>query len=397
MRVLHLSTASSGGAAIAGLRLHSAMRSIGIDSQFASRGPALGVDGEHVIAMSRLDALRSSATTVLSGLSAQQPLSAFTPYSSDFVDHAWVRDVAPDVVIVHNWFNLLGTSAAGMLAELDVPVCFLLHDERLFTGGCHYAGECRRFEHACSHCPQARAIARPVVWREQQAMRARLQGAAVSVVAPSRWLADEAAASAVLRGFPIAHIPNTIDTAVFHPGLRAEARAHFSIPDDAQVIAWQPGKGDELFAPVMRQLQESLQGQLAVLHTGASVPSVDIRAIAAGRLATEAERARFWAAADVALSLTPFDNFPNISLEAMACGVPFITADVGGAGESVRATGGGVAVARDGSAIAAALLDVLRDPLLHARLSAAGVEGVMREYAPAVIAGRYRDLLSKIV
>ena len=34
------------------------------------------------------------------------------------------------------------------------PVVLTLHDVNHFTGGCHYAGSCRKFSMKCGACPQ---------------------------------------------------------------------------------------------------------------------------------------------------------------------------------------------------------------------------------------------------
>ena len=398
MRVLHLSTSAVGGAAIAGQRIHAALRSAGVDSVFASRGPSTGLPGEVVLPLSRADMLRSSATTAAAQALAQHAQSAFTPISGGFIDRGWLRDMAPEVLVVHNWFNLLGTSYRGMLGDIDVPVCFVLHDERLFTGGCHYAEPCRQFETECSRCPQARPIARPLVHREQQRMHDRLRGRRISVVTPSRWLADEAARSATLRDLDIAHIPNPIDTKVFHSGLRDAARQEAGIGADDLVLAWQPGKGDEMLAPVLHLVQAGLPSgaQLKLLRTGKSPGSAVLPTIAVGTLTTEAERARFWAAADVGFSLTSFDNFPNIVLEAMACGVPFVMPDVGGAGEAVRKIGGGVVAPRTAEAIADAVLQLLAYPERGRALLDAGLRELRALYSPDAVAMQYAQLLDEL-
>lgn len=396
MRVLHLSTSPVGGAAIAGQRIHLAMRDVGIDSLFASRGPAVGFDSELVVPMGADDRWRSSLVTAVDRAATGRAASFFSPLSGRFVDSDWIRALAPEAIIVHNWFNLLGTSREGMLSELELPVLFVMHDERLFTGGCHHSGDCRAFHDECHACPQARRWARPLVIREHRLMRDRLPDRA-AMVTPSRWLHQEATCSHLLRGRAVHYIPNPIDPTVFHPGLRAEARAALGFNDDDLVLAWQPGKGDELLQPVMALLRaECPQLPIRLLQTG-SAPESGGDVVAVGALSSEGARAHFWAAADVAFSLTAFDNFPNVALEAMACAVPFVMPDVGGAGEAIRETGGGVVVPRQPVALARALARLLRDPEARTAAAGAGRAGVSASFSPSVVSVDYRSALETLL
>jgi phenylacetate-CoA ligase len=68
-------------------------------------------------------------------------------------------------------------------------------------------------------------------------------------------------------------------------------------------------------------------------------------------------------AADVFALSSDFDNSPNVVLEAMACGLPIVTTDVGGVREFVADGAGGTVVPpKDASALAAALETYLRSP-----------------------------------
>jgi glycosyltransferase involved in cell wall biosynthesis len=76
-----------------------------------------------------------------------------------------------------------------------------------------------------------------------------------------------------------------------------------------------------------------------------------------------AETPAFYRAADVFALSSDFDNSPNVVLEAMACGLPIVTTDVGGVREFVADGSGGVVVPRgDATALAAALYTYLASP-----------------------------------
>lgn len=396
MRVLHLSTSAIGGAAIAGQRIHMAMREAGMDSIFASRGPAVGLEAEMVLALDAGDRWRSTVVTAVDQMAARNAPSFFSPISCSVTKPEWVRSLAPDVILVHNWFNLLGTSRDGFLRQAGVPVLFLLHDERLFTGGCHYSVGCRQFESTCSRCPQSAMWARQLVSREHKHMVARMPQVA-GVVAPSKWLQRQAQQSHLFHGQPVRYIPNPIDASVFNPALRQAARDALGIDADEFVLVWQHGKGEELLFPLLDQVQRQLRGiRLRLLHTG-SQRRFDLPATAVGELRTESERARFWAAGDLAFSLTAFDNFPNIVLEAMACGVPFVMPDVGGAGEAIERTSCGLVVPRRVDALAAAITQIASDADLHTVMSKRAVGGAGKLYHPLVVAEEYGRVVQALV
>lgn len=77
--------------------------------------------------------------------------------------------------------------------------------------------------------------------------------------------------------------------------------------------------------------------------------------------------------ADVMLNPSRADNMPNSVLEALACGLPVVSTRVGGVPHIVRDGVSALLVAAgDHEAMAEALLRVLRDEALAARLAAAG-------------------------
>ena len=68
------------------------------------------------------------------------------------------------------------------------------------------------------------------------------------------------------------------------------------------------------------------------------------------------------AAADVMVLPTESEGLANVWVEALACGTPVVTSDVGGAREAIDRTEAGRLVPRDPAAIAAAVRELLADP-----------------------------------
>ena len=69
---------------------------------------------------------------------------------------------------------------------------------------------------------------------------------------------------------------------------------------------------------------------------------------------------QYYRSADLFALSSDFDNSPNVLLEAMACGLPIVTTDVGGVREFVADRIGGLVVApRDADALAAGIVNYL--------------------------------------
>ncbi len=90
------------------------------------------------------------------------------------------------------------------------------------------------------------------------------------------------------------------------------------------------------------------------------------------------------AEADAFLHASLAEGIPNVVLEAMACGVPVVTTDVGGVSEAVTdGVEGFVVVARDPGQLAAALGALWRDPPLRRRMGEAAQRRISSEFTLA--------------
>ena len=354
MRVLHVSTATSGGAALAALRLVEAQRGIGIDALLLTqeRGVVIGPTGRRPVSSPRRLAQRGTTAIDLSLSRDRQHF--FSPMDFGVLEIGDIRSLVPDVVHVHNWFNFFPWRLASQLRDQGIAVVATAHDERLMTGGCHTTLGCDNYLAGCRTCPQSRV--HDIAQRPALRLHKTLIKSEATIVAPSSWLR-----SRLLRRFEgtavtIHGIPNCLDTNVFHPP---------KTPRTGEItLGAMTGKADEL-------LQASLD-ELAVLLGSESAQRITLRVagpssppfwpgpvLSTGYVGTDAERADFFRACDISLAPTHADNFPNVNLESTLSGAAVLTCDVGGSGEVVRATGRGVAVNKSAEAMARGAAELL--------------------------------------
>jgi len=98
---------------------------------------------------------------------------------------------------------------------------------------------------------------------------------------------------------------------------------------------------------------------------------------------------RLYASLDIAcLSSAWGEGFPNVLGEAMACGVPCVTTDVGESGVIVADTGR-VVGARDMERFAAAICELAQDERLRAELGEAARRRVLDTYSLDAVTGEY--------
>jgi glycosyltransferase involved in cell wall biosynthesis len=137
---------------------------------------------------------------------------------------------------------------------------------------------------------------------------------------------SETAAKEVRRFYGInadAVIPNGVDTAVFHPRARAQARERMGLAQSGRYCLFvgrmQYRKGADLLVDACRQADF----QLLIAGAGGAIDAHNLGILAPESLANA------YAAADCVLFPTRYEACSYVVLEALACGVPLLTTRVG--------------------------------------------------------------------
>lgn len=181
------------------------------------------------------------------------------------------------------------------------------------------------------------------------------------VVVTSEYAEQEFRAAAARAGTPVHRVPLGVDLEVFRP-------TRVPRPDDGVLRLVHAGRLSREKDPhlaVATAVALHRRGVPLRLDVYGSGPHLDeLQALAAGapvffhgHVAGRTRLAARLAAADVSLSVCPGETFGLSVLEALACGTPVVTADVGGARELVDERCGAWA-APDTEALADAVLRV---------------------------------------
>jgi glycosyltransferase involved in cell wall biosynthesis len=185
MRILHISTSVSGGAGVAAMRL--------LRAQAATNHEVF----LHTRSHNSQGFQRGSFWRALSGLNTQvqshltrSEYELITPVSITNTNLKKINSLKPDIVHIHNWFNILTMNEIELISK-SFPVVLNVHDERLLTGACHITFDCSRYLSGCKKCPQIKTAYFLPEMANQKTTRFLTESGPIAVVAPSFWLASK--------------------------------------------------------------------------------------------------------------------------------------------------------------------------------------------------------------
>ena len=309
MKIIHLSTGHLGGAGLAARRLNAGLASYGIDSKFfaLSNASFQTSEGEFEIERDLPDVLRSSLSTIVSQKFSDKSL--VTPLSTNLIGRKFLLsfgDPAETIFHIHNWFNIF---SQGEIVELSHEFKFVLtlHDQRFFTGACHYSLDCKKFEKVCASCPQL-----PIPFKNlsSRIFRQEVNLENLYFISPSHWLYDLAVRSKLLSRSTGRVIPNC-----FH---QYEVELHERISTDPTInvglAAMTPDswiKGGELVSSLQSRHSKGNEFKFFALSHFSDYKD-------------------FWRKIDVLLVPSEADNSPNVIHESKLWGIPVVASDVGG-------------------------------------------------------------------
>ncbi len=318
-----------------------------------------------------------------------------------------------DVIHLH-WINqgMLSLASIQKILNSGKPVVWTMHDIWPATAICHYARGCTNYKSTCRHCPRLpdhggeHDLANRI-WNRKKKI---LDGQTIYYVTCSQWLGTEAAASALLQGQKVMSIPNTINTHIYCPADKAEARKQAGLPADKKLILFvsqrvnDTRKGMTFLTDALQSLvknDESLKQKWAVAvmggHAEELTGAMPLPAFPLGYVNNEQLIVNIYRSADVFITPSLEDNLPNTIMEAMACGVPCVGFRVGGIPEMIdHRKNGYVARYRDTGDLAAGLRWVLEEADYEA-LCHQAVRKVAHSYSQQTVALHYTELYQQAI
>lgn len=316
-----------------------------------------------------------------------------------------------DVIHLH-WINqgMLSLKDIRRILESGKPVVWTMHDIWPATSICHVTLGCRKFERGCHHCKLLPGGGGDndlshKVWQRKKAM---LKNHAVSIVACSKWLAAEARKSGLLQGQPVVCIPNPIDTRLFCPGDKRQARMQVQLPLDKRIILFvcqritNRNKGMDYLIDACNKLAErypEMKANTAVALLGGHADEMaDMLPFETLPLGYESDAHRIVAiyrSADLFVLPSLSENLPNTIMESMACGVPCVGFKIGGIPEMIdHERNGYVAQYKDADDLAKGLRWVL-DECDYEQASQEAVKKVTSCYSQHAVAVKYIETYSQ--
>ena len=416
MRVLIVNTSERmGGAAIAANRLMDALRNNGIQAKMLVRDKQTDL----IIVIGLKKSLWKIWQFVWERILIWKAnrFKKHNLFAVDIANTGTDITVLPEfqqAEIIHlHWIN------QGMLSLKDLrkillsgkPVVWTMHDMWPCTGICHHARECNKYHQECQHCPYIYkgGSKKDISYQVFKTKQELYQLAPITFITCSQWLKERASQSGLLTNHSIINIPNPINTGLFRPRNKQDARQKRNLPTDKKLILFGSAKitdkrkGIDYFIESCKILAEKypeVVKEWGVVVYGKESeqlkPLVPFEVYPLNYISSEKELVDIYNAVDLFVTPSLEENLPNTIMEAMACGIPCVGFNVGGIPEMIdHLHNGYVADYKSAEDFANGIHWALSEGE-YPSLSEAACRKVVTSYSESAIAKKYIEVYNKI-
>jgi len=422
MKIVLLSTSDrSGGASIAALRLHKGLRVLCQDSWMLvkeknGRDPYVKQTNWFARKMStQEETFRLIEQQVFARNRTAVSNTMFSlPYPGyDLSKTHLVRKA--DVINLHWVARYQSVESAAALLDIGKPVVWTLHDQNPFSGGCHYSAGCLGYCFDCWDCPQLSDNAMQLPAKILEAKK-KYWLRNLTIVTPSRWLAECARQSSLFGKFRVEVIPNSLETDIFVPRDKASAKKALGLEKKQILLLFssysdkEKRKGFAEFTQALRHCfkdhrfrELATNETVKILNLGPCQGEFAVEGLSVidlGVVSSSKKLAVAYAAADIFVMPSLEENLANVILESLACATPVVSFAVGGTPDVIQnGETGFMAPAYDCVKLADLILELIFNPNLRERLGRNGRQLVEKRFKLHNQAAKYlelfRDLLKK--
>ena len=413
MKVAQLNYSDSrGGAARAAYRIHKAVLKAGIESTLyvvEKNTDDWTVEGPKNIYRSYLAKARNPVGRVVSKLLRTNNKVIHTPA---FLPSSWpeiLNKSTFDIVHLH-WIagEMLSVREIGRFKK---PLVWTLHDMWAFCGAEHYAEDNRYVEgyfHTNRPNQESGVDLNRWVWKRKQ----KYWKNEINIVAPSKWLAECAKNSYLMRDYNIQVIPNAIDTKYWRPIEQETARDLLGLPKDKLLLLFaadgginDPRKGFDLLRTALKYLKDTALGmsnRIELVIFGQSRPKIQddygFNVNYLGRLTDDLTMMLAYSSVDLMAIPSRMDNLPNTGLESLACGTPVIAFEIGGMVDIIKhGKTGFLATPFNTEMFAEGIEWILGDERRRSAMKTNARDYAQENYSYELVGNKYMELYHEII
>lgn len=244
-----------------------------------------------------------------------------------------------DVIFLH-WVNGNALSIEGVehILKLNKPTYWYMHDMFPITGGCHHSLSCDGYTMDCGNCPliNCDSFKSEAYKQLKQKIKHWSKYNNLEFIAPSEWLADCIKKSVLSQGHKIYVVPNVIDTSIYKP-LDIDAKSILGLNQQKKTILFGAASMNSIYKGT-KYAHDCLMNLNPDLYEGIVIGTADkdflrnlpIKVIETGFLNDDLSLSIVYNACDTFIISSIAENYPNVVLEAMACGKPCVGFRTGG-------------------------------------------------------------------
>lgn len=334
MNILHINTFNTGGAAKACLRIHVGLLDAGLNSRVLLRNKTNNDIPEVFEIWDDLNYIQKAkklAEQKLLDAQHKNKLERFPPLTELFSFPKSIWDITryslyewADVIHLH-WVAGL-VDYMSFFPKCNKKIVWTIHDFEPFSGGFHYLN-------GVDTSPYQTLI--------EENLSTKAKGMAdnnISIVSPSHYLKQQSACSELFGNYQHQVIPNPVSNA-FRYLDQQEARQQLGISAGQKMVLF---VADNLNyqRKGLNYLQEAIEHiddkttQFYVIGEGKIKEYETLKKV--GRVVSEEELNKWYAAADLFVIPSTDDNLPNTVSESVCSGTPVVGFNAGGISEMIN-------------------------------------------------------------
>lgn len=346
MKIVHLSTASTGGAGTAAYRLHSGLLKQNVCSFFAQQYNATKAEDNHIYLIYPDNSFLSKIKRKLKYSPEYLNPHKAAIFSSDYeivsfpttsyrVEKAEIIKKA-DIINLHWVANFLNYPT--FFKKIKQPVVWTLHDMNPFQGIFHYEEDEAINYHKLGKTNK-------LVYSQKQ--KAINQFENLHIVCLSEWMKIKSENSEILRKYPHYVIPNGLNLSQYPLLDREKTKEYIGVNNGFKTVIFISvgldirRKGFELLLKTIELLNRK---DFNIITIGGDKVNINnnIKHIHFDKITDVSELNNLYSAADLTIIPSKEDNLPNVMLESFANGTPVMSFSNGGMAEHVRTGENGI-------------------------------------------------------